>query len=347
MRTKIFIKINTDFDKQQIRLWQNNLKNIDASRHNWFYNQNLDGKPITVLSTDDDGKLVGNCSLYGRKLWVGNTIYKMGIAADFAVDPKQRVFGPALKMQRRLVEEADIENYDLLFAFPNNNGRALFQRIGYKKLGAVSQAVKILKSRVFISKIIKVPVLPTVMGFIIDSAISLFDYLQYICDSRRYSYSIGYMNDDYDTLWNMAKSDFPIIPEKSSKYFLWRYVNNPSKNYEFFNLFDSEGLLAGVIIYSLEEKNIMIEDLFLKNPAHNLDLILMMFIKEMRQQGMYRIAYTFLGNPLIKQSSKKLKFRIKDDDRFCFVRISDNIIHHKELLLSPANWFLFESEMDL
>ena len=348
MEYNIFVKSDTIFKNEQIQLWKNNLKNISDSRYNWFYEENPYAVPLTVLAKAENDSVVGSCSLYARDLIGNNSVMRIGIASDFAINEKHRVYGPALKMQRLLVEEGLKQNFDLLFAFPNNNSRALFQRVGYKKLGAINNGVKVLKSKRWISRKVSNKLISTLISLFVDWSFWVFDHVVYLLNGSGYRVESGFATaDDYDGLWERAKNNYPIVGEKSAQYLKWRYVDNPSKEYNFFNVYNKQRELKGFVVYSIANTQVTLEELFVESPSLKIGFLLSKFILFVRKQKADQINFGYLGFPSVLNEFKKHLFFIKPENRFCLILPSTDHTADSTKLFNTNNWFLFESEMDL
>lgn len=349
MKYHIFLKNGSTYKEQQILLWKDNLKNIPENRFNWFYDENPYEPPLTVLAKTDQDELVGSCSLYVRDIAFQQDKQRVGIASDFAVSARHRVFGPALKMQRLLVDEAQKHNFSFLFAFPNNNSRALFERVGYKKLAAISSAVKILKSAPRLSAKISFKAFSTALGFFIDRIFILYENILHLFYGASCSVQTGFAPPaDYDALWDKAGPSFPLIGEKSSAYLKWRYLNNPARGYRFFNAYDKQGELKGFIVFSVNDDLVILEELFVAlNDKKSAAFLISAFVKFVRQHNYGQIHLDYLGDEWILKIFRKFLFFIIPGDRYCLLLPIKNGESYEKLLFNSGNWFLFESEMDI
>ena len=348
MKYNIFIKKNETYKQQQIALWKNNLQNIPEQRYTWFYDKNPYAKPITVLASIESDAIVGNCSLYQRDIMVGHKKVRIGIASDFAVHEKHRVFGPALKMQRLLVDEATKNLFYFLFAFPNNNSLGLFERVGYERLGEIQSGIKILKSRSWFKRKTHSSILNFIISPIIDLVFACYDWILYFIHSGRRVIRFGYAPEkDYDKLWDQAQKTYSIVGEKTSRYLKWRYADNPAKDYQFINAYDKGGSLRGFVVFSLKAKQVVLEEIFADhNDKNTVEALLSAFIAAMRKQDFEQIIFGYLGDNWILRILKKHFFFIRSENRICLILTEDQG-KDKEYLFKADHWFLFESEMDI
>ena len=348
MKYNIFVKNNDAYKEKQIALWKSSLQNIPARRYSWFYEQNPYAEPITVLAATDTSAVVGNCSIYHRNIILDRSKVRMGIASDFAVDEKHRVFGPALKMQRLLVDEALKKECSFLFAFPNNNSRGLFERVGYERLGELQSGIKVLKSRRWVERKTENRFFNYLISPIIDFAFACYDWLLYGLYSRKCIIRPGFApGKDYDKLWDQAHKTYSIVGEKTSRYLKWRYTDNPAKDYQFINAYDKGGILRGFMVFSFKAKQVVLEEIFAEHHDKNtVEALLSAFIATMRKQDFEQIIFGYLGDNWIIRILKKHFFFIRSENRLCLI-LTKAKGKDKEYLFKADHWFLFESEMDI
>jgi len=348
MSYKIYVMDPETHEKDIIEVWENNLSSeVQSHRFNWFYKFNPDGKPYTWLAeSQKENKIVGSASIYPRNININGKIEKSAVAADFAIDKKHRVFGPAIPLQKIIGENYKNYNFIFVLAYPNHSSKAVFQRIGYKTLGMASDWSKLLRSEKKLEKFLKIKFLTRIICLFLDSFLNLIDWIE------RFNYRdedfivriIESCDDKFDILWNSGKNNFRITPERSSQYLKWRYANNKNEKYKFLVLYNkNETEILAYLTYSVINDIAFINDIFFKNLDHKINYLILQFSSFMRKLGIEIIYLTYLGDKRFSDRLKQLRFIEREQTRACYLLLSED----NEELLNPDNWFLLDGDMDI
>ena len=158
-----------------INFWEKNLKKYFSGRFEWFYKDNPAGEPLGTLAYDREKKIIGHGSICLRRIYFKGLYLKVGIASDFLVDEKYRVFGPALPIQKANLNFVHSKQVDFIYVFPNQASKAVFHRLGYKQIGTAISYNKILVHKQKLSNIGIPKMIAAAIGPILDSITKLID----------------------------------------------------------------------------------------------------------------------------------------------------------------------------
>ena len=174
--------------KDLVKLWQNNfaeggsppqwLYNYDIlnSRLNWLYKDCPYGSVCTFLVKHDETNTVIGCgSFLPRAVYIDGRLVLAAMAMDFAVNKEHRVAGPALLIQRSIVNELYKRGCEFIFAYPNDHAITIFKRVGYNIVGNTSFWVKPLMVEYKLLNSLKNKFLSRVLGFVPDLILDYFD----------------------------------------------------------------------------------------------------------------------------------------------------------------------------
>ncbi len=104
-------------------------------RFSWLYRDNPAGRPCTWVVKDRATQAVlGACSVVPQVLFVQDRPVRAGLMVDFIVDPKARIAGPAIALQRGLAEQSGAAGFDMLLGYPNHKAWPILARAGYKAI---------------------------------------------------------------------------------------------------------------------------------------------------------------------------------------------------------------------
>ncbi len=140
-----------------IDLWRGNLG--DPSRVEgkfaWFYERSQTGEPLALFLDFDDPagerQSVGIATAGMRSFLLGDQPVDAGVLVDMTVSPQHRTLFPALTLQKAILQ-AGLSLRQLLYGFPNAKAAPVFQRAGYRKLGAMVRYVRVLRSAHYLAR---------------------------------------------------------------------------------------------------------------------------------------------------------------------------------------------------
>lgn len=331
-----------------LKLWKENIQ-VDnpEERYAWLYHNNPAGPMRTVLAVHDQSdEVVGAGSLYPQKASLFGQSVVMGTAADYMVDKRFRVFGPALQIQRKLLESASDFGFDCLFGYPNQAAKGVIKRIGYKPIGLAHRYVKPLKTRDLLVSRIKSAALSAPLAKGLDSLLWCEDYL------KSAVYKFKYRSISTDTVEkngiNFSSAAFPgsrIIFDKSQDKLAWRYAQ---KKFRFFSIsLKADTQSKAIIVYQITDRVVSIIDIFSTDDKY-LEPLLKLFISDMYKTNQQRISVQFLGDRFLIGLLQNLRFHRRDSDRHCYLYDNVNLSGAREdEMLDESNWFIFESDMDI
>ena len=330
---------------------RNNAPTYSNSRIDWLYRSGS-GKPgnpcgptDTWLAVSGGGKedVIGCGSLYPCTFYSRGEAIPAAVAVDFRVDDQYRVFGPALKIQRAIISASREKGYRFAFVYPNEESIGVFARVGYQPVGTSKIWIRILKSKGKLSGIVKSPALLVVLPALIDGILSAMHWLRYRPGFGKFhSEILDRCSDDFNDLWKREKDSFDFVPEKTAEFLNWRYSSHPAKKHSYFCLFDADTrTLRGFVLFSLEDDNVSIKDVF---PANGrwLEPLLWKFISEMKRRDAQSVKLTYFGSDDFIRTIRRYGFVERESAReymFCFqADVSDGYL---ELLRDRRTIFLF------
>lgn len=119
------------------------LPGFSRAHYSKYYEQNPSGHPVVVVARDTRrGEAIGVAALHPHQLSVEGSAWLGAVAGDFALDPAHRGFGPALAMQRRLLESLPAKGWGFSYGLPNRAAAGVLMRAGYRPLDPVVRFVR-------------------------------------------------------------------------------------------------------------------------------------------------------------------------------------------------------------
>ncbi len=344
-------KDNAEHRRAIQRLWDNNLHYISAGRFEWLYFNNPAGETITCLAMEEEkGEIIGMASAMRRNFYLQGQCYTACVAIDFAIDKDFRVFGPALQLQRALVEQAWQQGVDFLMGFPNLASQGILKRIGYKSIGESIRFTQLIRTH---SKLIPrlndrhMPAwLAGPMSAVLDVGLSMLNLLSRSRGSTSIGSSLDDMRDEWQQLWQSNRESRVFQGKHDADYIEWRYINCPYQDYKLFCLHDGQQKLVAFLVFSIREQVVLIDDFRYLDKAW-LSSLFHRFWKAMRPGGNVAINMGLLVSKEMKDRLVCCGFTTRPSKRWGGVLSNPNGEIRWEQVLSSGEWYITDGEIDL
>ncbi|MHA1232669.1 MAG: GNAT family N-acetyltransferase [Candidatus Helarchaeota archaeon] len=334
-------------DKEIINFWKKNFPEWPIEKYNLFYKSNINN-PVNfwIVKEGERKNVVGMTSIFPRKFWHQNEVILAGITGDFAVDKNYRFLGPALQLQRRVVESCDTNIYKFLYGYPNNKSEPVQRRVGFKVIGHSVRLVKVLRYENYLKRIIKLTFLNKIIAFFVDFFMKIIDNLHSFRKLNNYSYQVvRNFNKEFDVLWEKSKNEFVLIGERNSWFLNWRVKSCSYKNYQSFVLKNKKyNEMVGYIIFYINGKGINVFDCLAINNK-TLKILFLSFSHYARKNGYHSISIIYFGREEYIKILKSLNFYKRKDTRNIVVYAQPENKYYAEVM-NKENWYFFEIDVD-
>lgn len=344
-------KDNADHEVAIRRLWDDNLRFIAAGRYEWLYEGNPAGETITCLAVKKGtGEIVGMASAMRRNFYMNGRCYTAGIAIDFAIDEKYRVFGPALNLQRELAERAWEHGVDFMLGFPNLAAQGIIKRLGYERIGENLRFSKPIRTRVKLASILSKHNLPAFLtvpvAFTLDAGLLLRNMWGFWSGTTQVFSSLEECGEQWQQMWKKSLTAGGFQGERGSEYISWRYLQCPYKDYRVFGVFDNKRILVAYIVYVIEGGIALIDD-FQYMDRKWLLLLFRHYWKAMRAERCSTISTGLVVNGTIRDIMTKAGFFTRQSKRWGAVLSNPHLNLNWTDILGQGDWYLTDGEIDL
>ena len=209
-----------------IKFWKEYLPGTPAKRFDWMSKGNPAGPARWFLAFEKvSGELAGTLSVMPKKLAVNGKFLMAGIIGDLMVSKKYRVFGPALQLQRTVLESFPSLGVKLLYTVPNKAAEEIMLRAGYQKIGHFIRLVKPLNFK----KQFQMNSFPRIGAFLAWDArlvlrlISKETYMKNEGQLRE----IREFNEAHNVFLRQFAGKPSIAGERTHESLNWRFFKNP------------------------------------------------------------------------------------------------------------------------
>lgn len=336
------------------RLWSESMSDTGIAsvvprRLRWLYEEGPEGAPKTLLcKLEGSGEVIGCASFLPRTLRVDGRSLSAAVLCDFAVSKAHRVLGPAVVLQRGLVEAARAAGIELLYGYPNAKSLPVFQRIGYRVVGTTTSWVKPLGATDRLRSRLgemgaRAAALP------LDGALALTDALRWFGPGMRARGEVSeHPVEGVERLWSAVRDGYGIAGERSSAYLEWRYARFPTVEHRFFAAHGAGGELQGCAVVSLERPKAVLRDLFVDGGATREAALLLALSRRLRREGVESLLVSYLGMPRFTRELRAAGFfRRRDSSRPLVVHPDLVPAALRARVFDPASWYMLDGELDI
>ncbi|HUV30014.1 MAG TPA: GNAT family N-acetyltransferase [Acidobacteriota bacterium] len=335
--------------RDYINFWKRHFPGWQEQKYDLFYENNPRGQAGCWIARDpEDDSVIGASAVFPRQMLIHGKPKLSGIAGDLAVSTVCRGHGTAKMLQKVLITEYGQLGLAFLYATANVVSERVAQAVGFRIVGRTVRMVKILRSREYIRKYLR-------LGFLTRAASGLVDWtLKLVSPDTRYKGSTQYtfeilreFDGRFDDLWREASPHYAIIGERTSSFLNWRFAACPYKSFSVFALTaESTGAVVAYIVYhTIHGNNIHIADLFSMRSPDVLNALLSEFIRYQRMQNADTITLCYFGDRTIVDTFKRYGFSPRADNRKIVVHI-DPTLPHAAAVMDANNWHYLDGDND-
>lgn len=341
--------VNLKKDRTEVlNFWQKNSSYWPAGKLSWFYENNIYGNAdCWVVKEENSNEVVATTSIFPKRMFIRGLPLLAGITGGFAVDPKHRILGPAIQLQKEAVAKCENDHYDFLYGYPNRSSLPVQKRVGFEILGGSVRMVKVFRFRHYIQQILRSSVLAKIACFPIELSARVFgaEYRQRVPSDLK-GEVIDEFDSRFDDLYRRSTGNFCLIGERSSEFLRWRFAMCPYKDYRIFTLSRKhDNSLIGYVIYDVELNNARIVDLLALDNNSMLDNVINAYCRLLRKSGLQSVSVTYLGNNVVLEKFKKFGFRKREDERNIVVYVKKNS-RLSRFITDINNWYFLEGDND-
>lgn len=237
--------------------WRGNLGQAErmAAKYDWFYLGCPSGPPLLKrLRHEADGSWVGTCAVGARAMLLQGRPVRAALQADLVVAGGHRSLGPALLLQRSLLESA-ASRFDVLYGFPNSKASALFKRLKWTRIAELVRYTRVLRHRIYLQR--RMPrAAAAPLGWLLDAVDRLRQGLRKQCDAQWSSR----VDPRMDVLWASSHTGAALVTIRDVAYLRWRFDACPLATTRYLLLSDKGGALQAWFATEIKGSTLVIRD---------------------------------------------------------------------------------------
>ncbi|MFH2138139.1 MAG: GNAT family N-acetyltransferase [Candidatus Omnitrophota bacterium] len=334
-------------DVDDILLILNNNFNSEVLREKfeWKYKKCPFGEAAAWIAKEiNTNRVSGVGALFKREFEVSGKIFTFGVAGDFGVNKEDRVFGPALKLQKTIITNSAKEGMNFLYGIPNKSSKKLLEKAGYQNIGNFCRFVKILKTEHKLREKIKGDLLPKALAKFLDVFLCLCFRESFAKNFLGYSMKFHESFDNkFDSFFEKTKHQFKIMGVRGTAYLNWRYFSYQANEYKIFSI-EKNNEIQGYLVYYLENGTMHIVDVLALNEK-TWEALMWKFVIYARGVNAKAVAIRFMGTNKIVKQLKRIGYWLREADDPFLVFAHEGLV--KKEIFDCENWYFFEGDNDV
>lgn len=336
-----------------LRLWGETLSDrslrasLDA-RYQWLYEGVPERRLRTFLVVDDrDGAVVGCSSLVPHAVSVDGALVPAGVGVDLAIATGHRVAGPAVVLQRAVVDavaRGDLGPGAFCFAYPNDGALPVVKRVGYRVVGKTSHAVKPVRSAYKLADRVPAPLLRAVAA-LTDAGLALVDRARLLRDPIRHRGEIFTSPDArFDALYDRVRREIALLGDRREAFLEWRYFRCPTREHLVVGVTEPSGreLLAYAIVAFDGRTAVLVDHLALNQAAAVAAFAHL--ARVLRDREVDSIFASFVGAARVAEDLDAGGFFARGADRSMVLFATPDAVRPP---YTAERWQIFDGELDL
>jgi GNAT superfamily N-acetyltransferase len=254
-----------DLDRDRpelIRIFKSYLTpQFDGQRFEKFYCNGPDGPARAwILRDEARDTLVGSAAAFPRRLYVDGKIRRGCVLGDFCIEEGYRSLGPAVRLQRACLEEANASGFEFCYDFPSQSMMAVYQRLQISQTGVFWRWAKPLRVDHKIESLIPSKLVARGLSAAINAALDCqvrYGSPAEICELQEHE---GLCGSEFSRLDSELSGQAGVRTVRTAEYLNWRYFHHPEARYEMMSA-RRGGVLIAYAVFLQEGKYASIVDL--------------------------------------------------------------------------------------
>jgi len=335
-----------------LNIWKQSGLNVLEAKYSWMYENNPYGSATGWLVRDSGGQAVGFVALFPRGIKINGKLHSSALVGDFVIIKEHRTLGPALMLQKAVVESRAKHNFDFIYGIPNRQAEVVLQRAGYRQVGPAIRMTRPFRSHYYLRRKLSSSLLADTLAGAIDPILHWTG--KEVRQSRNNRFRLEEMwdfDERFDDLSALVSDPLAIVGERNSAYLHWRYLRCPHKKYRIHALTDisTEQVLGFLVSYPTEDGIAIAELQAVEQPGVEelgvTDCLLSEFLRLQRRQMVDSVSISYFGNKRLAEKLKEYGFAHREAKQNLVVfagpdaRLADR-------LFDQHNWCLFEGDVD-
>jgi hypothetical protein len=273
----------------------------DAVRFDWMYRQNPAGKAHAWIASEQGSReFIGMASAFPRRARIGGSTVLGWVLGDFCVTDKYRSLGPALQLQRAIIDESVAQRIGFFYDFPSMSMTAIYQRLKVKGTTRMIRLARPLRLDRQVHRFIRWRGLARWISPVCTALFNLtLPRIQKVADITIDMHG-GPYGHEFTELAEMVGEQQGGFLERSADYLNWRYSDQTGTRYVTMTARRGTRLAAYVVFHRTSD-DAEIVDLFGAEDFPVFQYLLATVVQDLHSQGTMTVSVPIIvSHPWIK-----------------------------------------------
>lgn len=334
------------------RIWTNNIPlGCDVgTKMDWTYRAApVPATEVFLLASELHGasSVVGTSGILVRRVQVGTRMLDVALLGDFAVDASHRTLLPAMTLMRAVRARA-IERYGVVYGFPNEKAVGVCRRAGFADLAMMRRFARVLRHERFVRRYVDLPFVTRASAVVVDAAMLARGMPAQARAMRTFKLVwLDDVDERFDDLWSLARSEYSIVAERSAAFVRWRFLQHPISRCRIAALVE-RGRRTRLHAYAavhVSDGAAHIRDLFGHKSA--LGPLLDRLLPALWRHGASTASFNYIGSDEIIAELTSRGFEMREATRAAIVDVGGAAESDGALVRDCRNWHVTDADEDI
>ena len=287
---------DTGTDPRHVLSLGRHLPDLTEERYAKYYARHPLGSPHFVFARPaDEGQPVGMAALFPVRLRIESRPVLVGIAGDLVVDPAHRSLGPAVLLERSLLDLLRQSEFRFSYAMPNPAAEPVFRRVGYAELGRLARFVRLLKTEFAVRTYVRAPRPAAAAAKVLDVVIGVTSRERWRV--RRGSLAVeeaAQFDERFAPLWTAAFERHVITGDRDAELLNWKYeLGTPPGRFSLVAATEGDSVRGYAVTVDRKEIRHVVDVLF--DAPGVCDALMSHVIRRAREAGVSAVCVDYFG----------------------------------------------------
>jgi hypothetical protein len=312
-----------------------------AARHDWLYRRNPFGRARAWIAWDEsEGRIVGVAAAFPRPIVVDGRPVPGWNLGDFAVDPRHRTLGPAIRLQRAMLDEVT-RGGALAYDHPSAGMLAVYRWMKIEPAGRVVRYAKPLRLDDRFPR-------GVVGRWAAGRATAVLRWLDALGRPRPAATAEA-LGERFgaaaDALARRVGAAYRVAAVRSTAYLNWRYLDSPGGAHEVMSVVGSNDGCEGFAVVRREGRHAVLRELVAEPDSPALHALLAGVVAELRRGGVQVLSMPVLESSPLRSALRRWGFHPRETTPFVVVAGADDPL--RAVVGDGGHWLLADGDRDV
>jgi len=287
----------------------------DIPRFEWLYRRNPNGNVRAWLALENE-EIVATGAVFPRRAYFSKTEIVAWVLGDFCVSDRHRTLGPAVALQRALLQASESGKVPICYDFPSVAMTAVYKRLKIHPFHQMVRMAKVLRMDRRLRERLGNEWVAGALSPVGNTLLALTAALQSRVDKTlKVSLQQSKCGAEFDALAERVGMSFDFCVRRSADYLNWRYLDNTYKKHEFMTA-ERAGTLLGFVVFSQSGPDGEIVDVFGEDDEFVIGRLISEVVELFRRRGLITVSAELITSHPWRKVFRKFGFYPRESKPF-------------------------------